>query len=52
VAKEVLEPPRIHASVGQRVSGRMPDHVDVNRKRQAASPDRTIADCRATPLLR
>jgi hypothetical protein len=34
VAKEVLEPPRIHASVGQRVSGRMPDHVDVNRKRQ------------------
>jgi hypothetical protein len=25
VAKEVLEPPRIHASVGQRVSGRMPE---------------------------
>jgi transposase len=34
VAKEVLQSPRIHASVGQGIAGRMPDHVDVNRKRQ------------------
>jgi hypothetical protein len=34
VAKEVLQPSRIHASVGQGIPGRMADHVDVNRKRQ------------------
>ena len=34
MAQEVLEPSRVHASIGQGVSGRMPDHVDVNRKRQ------------------
>jgi hypothetical protein len=34
VAKEVLQSPRIHASVGQGIPGGMADHVDVNRKRQ------------------
>lgn len=34
MTQEVLEPARVHASVGQGVAGRMSDHVDVNRKRQ------------------
>jgi hypothetical protein len=48
VAKEVLESPRIHASVGQRVSGRMSDHVNVSRKRQLGGFTRSLEHARYT----
>jgi len=34
MTQEVLQSARVHASVGQGVTGRMPQHVNVNRKRQ------------------
>jgi hypothetical protein len=34
VAQKMLKPPRIHASVRQRIAGAVPEHVDVHCKRQ------------------
>jgi hypothetical protein len=34
MAEIVLEPPRIHSLARQRVSGRVAEHLDVNRERQ------------------
>jgi hypothetical protein len=37
MAKEVLQSARIHASVGQGIAGRMPDHVNVKCKECVSS---------------
>ena len=52
--QEVLEPPGIHSPGRQCISGRMPQHVDMDRKRQPsgfASPFNRASNARAPERL-